>query len=148
MKEIRTEIEIQSSLQIAWKILTDFPGYDQWNPVIIRMTGIPRLGEKLVIRLRTQRGKVRTYRPVITKLEENHELRWKGTSFIPGFLIGERVFTFDQVTNNQIRLLHAELFSGLAANLGGSMLTKNVEPSLHEMNIAFKKKAEEESKIH
>ena len=146
MIEVRTEIEIQCTPQTAWKILTDFSGYDTWNPVIIRVVGLPRLGEKLEIRLRTRAGKTRTYRPVITKLEENRELRWKGSSFIPGFLKGERIFILNQISNNQTRLLHLELFSGLASNLGGSMLTKDVELSLNEMNIAFRKKAEDESR--
>ena len=148
MKEVRTEIEIESSPITAWKVLTDFSGYTKWNPVIARITGLPRLGERLEITLKTPSGKTRTYRPVITKVEENNELRWKGSSFIPGFLNGERIFTFNRVTSNTIRLTHLELFSGLGAILGGGRLTEDVRLNLTEMNIAFKKKVEQESKGH
>jgi hypothetical protein len=148
MKEVRTEIEIGSSPLTAWKVLTDFSSYDKWNPVIVRITGLARLGERLEITLRTHRGKTRTYRPVITKVEENYELRWKGSSSIPGFLNGERIFTFNRVTNNTICLTHLELFSGLGTILGGSRLMEDVRLNLQEMNIAFKKKVEQESNGH
>lgn len=45
MKEVRTEIEIESSPLIAWKVLTDFSSYDKWNPVIVRITGLAKLGK-------------------------------------------------------------------------------------------------------
>ena len=147
MKEVRTEIEIESSPLTAWKVLTDFSSYDKWNPVM-RITGLARLGERLEITLRTLRGKTRTYRPIITKVEENKELRWRGSSSIPGLLNGERIFTFHRVTSNTIRLKHLELFSGLGAILGGSRLTEDVRLNLTEMNSAFKKKVEQESKGH
>jgi hypothetical protein len=148
MKEVRTEIEIESSPLTAWKVLTDFSGYNKWNPVIVRITGLPRLGQRLEITLKTHSGKSRTYRPVITKVEENIELRWKGSSSIPGFLNGERIFTFNRITSNTIRLTHLEVFSGLGAILSGSRLMEDVRLNLAEMNIAFKKKVEQESKGH
>jgi hypothetical protein len=85
LKEIQTEIELHSCVSTAWKILTDFSTFHVWNPVITQIIGEARLGEKLKISVRTNKGKTRIYRPTITKLEENHELRWKGKSFIPGF---------------------------------------------------------------
>ena len=148
MKEVRTEIEIESSPLTAWKVLTDFSGYNKWNPVIVRITGLARLGERLEITLKTHSGKTRTYRPVITRVEENNELRWKGSSSVPGFLNGERIFTFNRITSSTIRLTHLEVFSGLGAILGGSRLMGDVRLSLVEMNIAFKKKVEQESKGH
>ena len=146
MKEVRSEIEIHSSPLTAWKILTDFPSFDKWNPVIVKITGEARLGERLEISLRTNNGKIRTYRPVITKFEENHELRWKGSSSIPGILNGERIFAFYRTGEDRIRLLHLELFSGLGAIIAGSRLIKDVKLNLQQMNIAFKKKVEQETK--
>jgi hypothetical protein len=146
MKEVKTEIEIDSSSATAWRVLTDFSSFGDWNPVIVKITGEARSGERLEISLRTSRGRVRTYRPVITKFEENHELRWKGSSSIPGFLNGERIFTFYRTTEDHIRLLHLEIFSGLGAFLAGSQLEKDVKPGLQQMNVAFKKRVEQETK--
>jgi hypothetical protein len=142
LKEVRTEIELHSCVSAAWKILTDFSSFHIWNPVIIQIIGEARLGEKLKISVRTNKGKTRIYRPTITKLEENHELRWKGKSFIPGFLNGERIFIFQEISRDYIRLLHSELFSGFGTIIAGRRLIEDVESSLQQMNNAFKKRVE------
>ena len=142
MKEIRTEIELYSCVSAAWKVLTDFSAFRTWNPVIIQIIGEARLGEKLKISVRTSKGKNRIYRPTITKLEENHELRWKGKSFIPGFLNGERIFIFQEISRDHIRLLHSELFSGFGTIIAGRRLIEDVESNLQQMNSAFKKRVE------
>ena len=41
MKEIYTEIEINASANIIWRIITDFEGYPHWNPFIKEISGIP-----------------------------------------------------------------------------------------------------------
>ena len=145
MKEIRTEIELYSCVSAAWKVLTDFSAFRTWNPVIIQIIGEARLGEKLKISVRTSKGKNRIYRPTITKLEENHELRWKGKSFIPGFLNGERIFIFQEISRDHIRLLHSELFSGFGTIIAGRRLIEDVESNLQQMNSAFKKRVEHET---
>jgi hypothetical protein len=142
LKEIRTEIELYSCVSAAWRVLTDFSTFHTWNPVIIQIIGKARLGEKLKISVRTSKGKNRIYRPIITKLEENHELRWKGKSFIPGFLNGERIFIFQEISRDHIRLLHSELFSGFGTIIAGRRLIEDVESNLQQMNSAFKKRVE------
>ena len=142
MKEIRTEIELHSCVSAAWKVLTDFSTFHTWNPVIIQIIGEARLGEKLKISVRTSKGKNRIYKPTITKLEEDHELRWKGKSFIPGFLSGERIFIFQEISRDYTRLVHSELFSGFGTIIAGRRLIEDVESNLQQMNSAFKKRVE------
>jgi hypothetical protein len=142
LKEIRTEIELHSCVSAAWKVLTDFSTFHTWNPVIIQIIGEARLGEKLKISVRTSKGKNRIYRPTITKLEEDHELRWKGKSFIPGFLSGERIFIFQEISRDYTRFLHSELFSGFGTIIAGRRLIEDVESNLQQMNSAFKKRVE------
>jgi hypothetical protein len=145
LKEIRTEIEISSSSQRAWNILTDFSQYQEWNPIITQIIGEARIGARLKISLKTNEGKIRVYRPTITKFEENHELRWKGKSILPGLLTGERVFRLDETSEHCVRLVHSELFSGIAIVLAGDRLSTEVQNSLVEMNIAFKNRVEQET---
>ena len=143
MKQIQTEIEIYSSPSTAWKILTDFSSFRKWNPIIIQIAGEARLGEKLKISVNTSKRTVRAYTPTITVFNENHELRWKGKSFLPGLLNGERIFTFIQISEERIRLQHSELFTGLGSFVAGARLFKDIENSLQQMNNAFKKRVEE-----
>ncbi len=47
MKEIHTEIEINVSAEKVWRVLTDFPAYDEWNPFVRRVEGEVRVGARL-----------------------------------------------------------------------------------------------------
>lgn len=86
MKEIRTEIDIKASPEKVWEVLTDFNNFPQWNPFIRQINGDPKVGTKLKIHLHISSAKSRTYRPTVTKVEPNRELRWSGKSLNPLYL--------------------------------------------------------------
>ena len=46
MKENRNEIEIQSTPERVWEILTDLGKYPEWNPLLCRAEGRLAVGEK------------------------------------------------------------------------------------------------------
>jgi len=142
LKEIRTEIIINSTPEKAWEVLTNFNNFSQWNPFIRQIIGEPKIGTKLQLSLLTSSGKTRTYSPIVTKVEPPNELRWMGKAFIPGIFDGERIFIIEPIKTNQIRFVHIEIFKGLGATLAGSRLDKDVKKSFEKMNIAFKEKIE------
>jgi hypothetical protein len=41
LKELTTEIQINSSPEILWKVITDFKNYYQWNPILQKIKGEP-----------------------------------------------------------------------------------------------------------
>ena len=49
MKQIRTEVEIESSPDRIWQVLTDFAAFPGWNPFIKSVTGDLEPGGHLVI---------------------------------------------------------------------------------------------------
>lgn len=144
MKEIRTEIDIKASPEKVWEVLTDFNNFPQWNPFIRQINGDPKVGTKLKIHLHTSSGKSRTYRPTVTKVEPNRELRWSGKSFIPGMFNGERIFSIELKTNH-VRFVHREIFTGLGVALAGDRLDKDMYQSFEKMNDAFKEEVEQDS---
>ena len=144
MKEIRTEIDIKASAEKVWEVLTDFNNFPQWNPFIRQINGDPKVGTKLKIHLHTSSGKSRTYRPTVTKVEPNRELRWSGKSFIPGMFNGERIFSIELKTNH-VRFVHREIFTGLGVALAGDRLDKDMYQSFEKMNDAFKEEVEQDS---
>jgi hypothetical protein len=143
LKEIRTEIDIRASSEKAWQVLTDFNNFPQWNPFISQINGDPKVGTKLKIQLQTLSGKSRTYRPTVTKVEPNRELRWSGKSFVPGIFNGERIFTIEPLNTNHIRFIHREVFTGVGVALAGHRLDKDIYQSFLKMNNAFKEKVEQ-----
>lgn len=145
MKEVRSEIEINSYPESVWKILTDFATYDQWNPFINKIIGLPTEGSKIDIYIETPSGKNRKYSPRITKVEEGRELRWFGKSSLPGFLNAEHIFTIEELHPESVRFIQREVFDGLLTRLFGKGLDKDVMQGFQDMNEALKKRAERSS---
>ena len=146
MKEVRTEIEIKSYPESVWKILTDFATYDQWNPFINEIIGLPTEGSKIDISIETPSGKNRKYSPRITKVEEGRELRWFGKSSLPGFLNAEHIFTIEELQPERVRFTQREVFDGLLIRLFGKGLDVDVRQGFQDMNEALKKRAERGSR--
>ncbi len=145
MKEVRSEIEINSYPESVWKILTDFATYDQWNPFINKIIGLPTEGSKIDIFIETPSGKNRKYSPRITKVEEGRELRWFGKSSLPGFLNAEHIFTIEELQPESVRFIQREVFDGLLTRLFGKSLDTDVMQGFQDMNDALKKRAERSS---
>jgi hypothetical protein len=145
VKEVRSEIEINSYPENVWKILTDFATYDQWNPFINQITGLPTEGSKIDIYIETPSGKNRKYSPRITKVEEGRELRWFGKSSLPGFLNAEHIFTIEELQPGSVRFIQREVFDGLLTRLFGKGLDTDVMQGFQDMNDALKKRAERSS---
>lgn len=145
MKEVRSEIEINSYPERVWKILTDFATYDQWNPFINKIIGLPTEGSKIDIYIETPNGKNRKYSPRITKVEEGRELRWLGKSSLPGFLNAEHIFTIEELQPESVRFIQREVFEGLLTRLFGKGLDTDVMQGFQDMNDALKKRAERSS---
>lgn len=112
MREIQTEIIINAPIEKAWSILTDFSSYPTWNPFIRSISGIPRMNEKLTVTIAPPNKKSMTFRPKILSLSK-HELIWEGKLGITGIFDGVHRFLLLPLSNNTIKFIHSEKFSGL-----------------------------------
>lgn len=145
MKEVRSEIEINSYPESVWRILIDFAAYDQWNPFINKIIGPPTEGSKIDIYIETPSGKNRKYSPRITKVEEGRELRWFGKSSLPGFLNAEHIFIIEELQPERVRFIQRELFDGLLTRVFGKGVDTDIRQGFQDMNDALKKRAERSS---
>jgi hypothetical protein len=143
VQEVRSEIEIKSYPESVWGILTDFATYDQWNPFINKIVGLPKQGEKIDIYIETPSGKKRRYSPRITKVEKGRELRWFGKSSLPAFLNAEHIFMIEELQPGQIRFIQREVFHGLLTRFFGKGFDTEIRQGFTEMNAALKKRAEQ-----
>ncbi|MBS4027465.1 MAG: SRPBCC domain-containing protein [Ignavibacteriales bacterium] len=140
MKEIHTEIEINSSAENVWNILTDFEGYEKWNPLITNAEGEAIKGAKLKIEV-TMNGKPMKFSPKVLVAEKNIELRWIGKVVSKKFFAGEHIFIIAPLGKNKILFIHGEKFSGVLLKTQKNMLD-GVEKGFEEMNVALKRRAE------
>jgi hypothetical protein len=145
VKEVRSEIEINSYPESVWRILIDFGAYDQWNPFINKIIGAPTEGSKIDIYIETPSGKNRKYSPRITRVEEGRELRWFGKSSLPGFLNAEHIFIIEELQPERVHFIQRELFDGLLTRVFGKGVDTDIRQGFQDMNDALKKRAERSS---
>ena len=142
MKELTTEIQINSSPEILWKVITDFKNYYQWNPILQKIKGEPLIGNKLEIHLSTIGGKNRVYHPKVIKITPNHELRWKGTLLFSQLFSGERIFLIEKLSENKVNFVNKEIFSGIGVRFTSQKMEDDIVASFKKMNEALKKTIE------
>ncbi len=141
MKEIKSEIEIFSTVENVWRILTDFNKYPQWNPFIDYISGELKEGSKLKVHIKPKGSRGATFKPKLIKLDPNKELRWIGHLGIKGFLDGEHIFIMDTIGINKVKFIQLEIFTGLLAPLVSLRLNDAIS-SFEAMNQSLKVQAE------
>jgi hypothetical protein len=142
MHEIRTQIDIASTPERLWSILTEFSAYPGWNPFIRSIEGAVEKGERLTVSIQPAGNRAMTFRPTVLVATANLELRWLGHFLIPGIFDGEHYFQMSQVSSGQVRFVQGERFSGLLVGLMKASLDTGTEAGFIAMNDALKKRAE------
>lgn len=142
MKELSTAIQINSSPEILWKVITDFKNYYQWNPILQKIKGEPLIGNQLEIHLTTVGGKKRIYHPTVIKITPNHELRWKGSFIFSQIFSGERIFLIERLGENKANFVNKEIFSGIGVMFTPQKMEDDILASFKKMNEALKKTIE------
>ena len=71
MKEIITEIIIDTKPEKIWKVLTDFESYPPWNPFIQKISGEQKVGLKLDVSTHPLEGNGMTFQPTLLNFEVN-----------------------------------------------------------------------------
>jgi hypothetical protein len=141
MREISTAVDIDAPPERVWSILTDFAAYPEWNPFIVRADGALQPGARLTVTMRPPGRRTATFRPRVTVLEPNRELRWLGHLVVPGLFDGEHIHRLERSEGGGTRYRQEETFNGILVPLTGSML-EATERGFQAMNAALKERAE------
>jgi hypothetical protein len=143
MRQLRAEIEIATPPDRVWEVLSDFDAYAEWNPFIQRISGLPREGEKLEVRIEPPGGRGMTFKPTVLEAVPNRELRWLGRFLLPGLFDGEHKLRVEpRVGDGGSRFIHSEEFRGILVPVFGGVLGKT-EEGFRQMNAALKQRAED-----
>lgn len=141
--ELKTEIEINASAENVWRIVTDFKRYNEWNPLIVSISGKLELHSKIAVSIK-QPGfsTVMKLRPSLIKFETERLFAWKGSLIIPGIFDGSHHFEIRQLEPNTVKFYHYENFSGILVRPFLKMINGNTRQGFENMNIALKNYAE------
>lgn len=143
-KQLQTEIEINTSPERVWQVLTDFENYPNWNPFIKSISGKQEVGESLATEIMPPNRDLMKFKPKILTLEPNRELRWLGSAALKGIFDGEHYFKITDLENGSVRFEHGERFTGILIPFMPKLF-KDTKLGFEQMNEAFKKECEKPS---
>lgn len=142
MKNIETEITISTKPDKVWNTLMKTDEYHKWNPFVRKLEGEIKKGNQIAITLKQVNGKEMDFKPVITELAPQKELRWQGKLFISGIFDGEHYFKLEPIEGNKTKFIHGENFSGILIPFMGGVL-KSTEEGFKAMNEELKLRCEQ-----
>jgi hypothetical protein len=143
MKELKTEILINTTPHKVWEILVDFKSYPEWNPFIKSIKGNVVVGSKITARLEPPGANGMTFKPKVLVFEKNKELRWLGNLIFPGLFDGEHKFELIDNGNGTTTFIQSEKFKGILVPLFNKMLDINTTNGFNLMNQKLKELAEQ-----
>jgi hypothetical protein len=143
MKENRNEIEIQTTAEQVWKVLTDLEKYAEWNPLLYRGVGKIEVGEKVEVAARTA-TKDMTFLCEVVKVEPYREFAWKFHVIHPFLFRGEHIFRIEPITEQSIRFIDWERFEGILLPMQAKDLETNGLTAMIEMGVALKERLEQD----
>jgi hypothetical protein len=119
MKEFSATTTIEASPETVWAILTDAPGYPEWDPGVDRIEGTIAAGEKITAYTKLSPG--RAFPVTVTEFMPGQRMTWSGGMPL-GLFKGERTFTLMPRDNGSIEFTVREVFSGPLLPLIGRSL--------------------------
>jgi hypothetical protein len=140
MRTIERWIDINAPAKRVWNVLTQFDAYPNWNPFIVSIQGVLRVGTKLRVRIKPPGRSGMTFRPTILALIPQQNLTWLGRLTLPGLLDGEHQFQIED-HGETCRFRQSERFSGILVPLLSAGLFDAIRRGFEETNVALKQHA-------
>lgn len=142
MREIVTECEIAGSPERVWKVLTDFSRFPQWNPFIVSLKGVAKIGEKLDVCIKLNGNGGMKFNPTVLSVVEQQELKWVGRLGFTGVFDGEHSFKLTKLNNGNTLFVQSEKFTGVLVPLLFFMVGNKTKEGFVAMNDALKRQVD------
>lgn len=139
MKQYHTDIAIQAPVNIVWQILTTFEDYPFWNPLVTDAKGTLQLGSQIEVFIKPLNER---FRPTLTVIKPQKEMRWVGTRLHPWILAGEHYYRLEPTTDQSTQLFHGEQFTGILSHFIHQSQLDKMEAEFHAHNQALKVRVE------
>lgn len=144
MRSIRTRVIIHAPVDLVWRLLTDLPGHNRWNPFLTHVRGTARLGDSVDFKIHLPGAWTTPTRVTILRADPERGLTWRGHFLnIPGLVDGEHTLRLTPAGPGTTVVDHDEDFRGiLLPFFFGWFTTHFIGKGIGLMNAALKKEAE------
>jgi hypothetical protein len=140
MKRIETRKDIGATAAEIWDVLMDFPSYEAWNPMVVAISGAPRVGSGLKVQIAMKNGRRMTFRPTVVEHETGQRFAWLGKVRVSGVFDGLHRFEIEG-NGSTATFVHSEEFRGLLPPLLGKLL-RDTHESIAAMDEALAREVE------
>ncbi len=140
MTEYTSTASIRAAPEAIWAILTDGPGYANWNPEITRVDGKIGPSEKITAHVVLHGGKVQPVSVRVSACEPVRRMVWTGGLPLRLFT-GQRTFSLARRENGIVEFTMHVQFSGLLSPLIARSLGDR-QPDIDGLTAGLKKWAE------
>src|SRR5262249_21150763 len=96
MPLLTATLQLDTSADWLWALVTNFTDYAAWNPLVPAITGEPRLNAKLRVRVAPDGRRAMALRARVLVAARNRELRWHARSRLPRLLRLEHGWRIEQ----------------------------------------------------
>ena len=137
--EIRTYLDIAAPPSRVWEVLTDFAGYDSWNPLLRHVRGKPEVGSTVRFDAVVGKAKIPLTAQVMI-VEPERELMWIGPAaprLLRKVVSGSHWFRLSPTASGGTRFDHGEVFRGLAVPARWDRFERFARPGYEAMNRAL-----------
>ena len=110
---VHEEMVVEAPRRVVWRLLTDFGGYDAWNPYITRARGRARRGAELELRLEPQGEEPQEVTCDVITVRTVRKLYWRCRDHLPGLLDREHTFRLLPMGPDRVRLVYDGRWEGI-----------------------------------
>jgi hypothetical protein len=110
---VHEEVVVTAPRELVWRLLTDFDGYETWNPYITSASGEARQGERITLRLEPQHDGPQTVECDVINVKELRKLYWRCRDYVPGLLDREHTFRLLPLGDDRVKLVYDGRWEGI-----------------------------------
>jgi hypothetical protein len=140
--EIITSIGIDAPIDVVWQKLTDFAGYSDWNPYLIRVEGMAEAGTTITVHQVPRPGADIIVAPADVVEIAPYNMRWIGGLPDRAEFKGDHRFELTEAQSG-VNFIHHEQFSGRQADTILAAYGAIIRDNFERFNRALKAACEE-----
>ncbi len=140
MRIIEATIDIAASPEAVWAMVMDWPSYPSWNPFIRAITGNPKVGGRIHVRIGLPIGTV-PIAATVTRLKPAATIAWHSALPLSGLFDREHTITLETQPNG-CKLIQTQTFEGRLVPAISIVADGLARSGLERMNAALKSRVE------
>jgi hypothetical protein len=139
--KLERRIGIQAPDEIVWEILSDIPGWADWNPLYPQAQGEIRIGNRWTLELALPGEKPRTINPVILDWAPYDHIHWR-LDALRGWVRTVRFLEIEKMGEENVIFNNGEIFDGMLGNSVAKRLRRPIIDGFEAMNEVLKQRSE------